>query len=76
MGIGQFILVIQLLFGSIAFLKEFIGNLKLFGQVFCFLKIFDPFFLGTQVPDNDFSFLGVIPKVWSKGFFLFVGNFY
>jgi len=75
MIVSQFILGIQFLFGSIAVLKKFIGNLKLFRQGVSFFKIFDPFFFRAKVSNEDFCFTGVVPKVGSKGFFFFVGYF-
>ena len=38
-----------------------------------FFKIFNPFFLRTKVSNNQFCFFGIVPKVWCKGLFLFVG---
>jgi len=50
--------------------------LQLIGHVDGFVVIFDPFLFGSQVLDDDFGFFGVVPEVGSKGFFLFIGNFY
>jgi len=47
--------------------------LKFFGHGVPFFIIFDPFFLGTQVSDNNFGFLGVVPKIRCKGFLFLVG---
>ena len=65
----------KFLFGSIAFFEEFIKNLKFFGHGVAFFIIFHPFFLRAKVSDNNFGLFGVVPKVWSEGFFFLVRYF-
>jgi len=70
----QCIVVVKLLLCSVAFFKEFIEYLQLFGKGIGFLIILNPFLLGTQVFYNNFSLFGVVPKIRGKGFFFFVGD--
>jgi len=39
------------------------------------LVVFDPFLFGAQVFDDQFGFLGVVPKIRCESLFFFVGNF-
>jgi hypothetical protein len=41
-----------------------------------FFKIFYPLFFGSKVFDEYFGCFGIIPKIWSKGFLLFIDDFY
>lgn len=69
-------MVIQFLFGGVAFLDKLINDLQFFGQSVGFFIILNPFLFGTQVFNDYFGFFGVVPKVRGEGFFFFVGNFY
>lgn len=75
MRVGSRVRCVEFVFREVALFIEVERDLKFFGQVFCFLVIFDPFLFRPQVLYVNLGFFGVVPEIGCKGFFFFVGDF-